>query len=132
MKLSRRAVALGVMLALNVVITVLLTPLGFETRPPADLTTLGYVAIGTVIVGLVLDVIALVFLMLKRSRRASVLAIAGSIVFLFPNAVDRTGSFFTLPIPHVISVLEYVFMAVLLVTLFLALQVYTESTRPQG
>jgi hypothetical protein len=131
MKLSKRAWGLGVTLLLSVVVAVLLTPLGFESRLPSALTSLGFVAIGTVFLGIVLDLAALVFLFMKRTRRASALATAGSLLFVFPNVVDRAGSFFTLPIPPVVDALEYVFTAVLLVTLVMAWLVRAEGARLQ-
>jgi hypothetical protein len=127
MRHSKSVLALAALLALNVVLAVLLTPLGFESRPPTDLTNVGYLAIGTVFAGLMLDLLAIILLIRGRTRLASILAIAGSILFVFPNVVDRTGFFFTLPIPPVIDILEYVFMAVLLVTLFVASTVYREG-----
>jgi hypothetical protein len=127
MKRSKRVSVLATVLALNVVLAVLLTPLGFESRPPTNLTNVGYIAIGTVFAGLILDVAAIILLFRGRIRLGSILAIIGSILFVFPNVVDRTGSFFTLPIPPVVSILEYAFMAALLVTLFLASTVYRES-----
>jgi hypothetical protein len=130
MKLPKLALALGVMLVLNIVVALLLTPLGFESRPPTALMIVGYVAIGTVFAGIVLDVVAIVFLVRRRIRSASALAIAGSMVFLFPNVVDRAGAFFSLPIPPTINVLEYVFTAVLLITLVLAWQVRRGTGRP--
>lgn len=48
MKLSRNVLALAVALAVNVALIILLTPLGFETRPATDLKTVGYIAIGTI------------------------------------------------------------------------------------
>ena len=126
MRLSKSVVALVVVLALNVVLAVLLTPLGFESRPPTTLTTVGYVAIGTVFLGLILDVASIIVLF-RRVRAGSMLAILGVILFIVPNVADRTGSFFSLPIPPVVNVLEYVFEAVLLVTLVLAAAVYRAS-----
>jgi hypothetical protein len=126
MNLSRNVAALAVALVVNVVLVILLTPLGFETRPPTDLKTVGYIAIGTIFAGLILDLasIALVF---RRARLASSLAIVGSILFYFPIFGDQTGSFFSLPIPPVIKTLEYTFIVVLFATLFLATKVYRES-----
>ena len=89
---------------------------------------MGYIAIGAVFAGLLLDFAAIVLLFRRRTRVASILAIVGSVLFVFPNAADRIGSFFTLPIPPVINILEYIFMAVLLLTLFLAARVRREST----
>jgi hypothetical protein len=126
MKLSRNAMALAVVLVVNVLLVILLTPLGFETRPATDLKTVGYIAIGTIFTGLALDVASFA-LLFRRVRLASILAIVGSILFFFPIIGDRAGSFFSLPIPPVINTLEYIFVPVLLVTLFLAWKVYGDS-----
>src|SRR6266571_4941095 len=126
MKLSRNVSALAVALVVNVLLVILLTPLGFETRPSADLKTVGYIAIGTIFAGLILDVASFA-LLFRRVRLASSLAIVGSVLFFFPIVGDRTGSFFSVPIPPVISTLEYIFPVVLLVTLFVAAKVYRES-----
>ena len=126
MKLSRSVLALAVALAVNVLLVILLTPLGFETRPATYLKTVGYLAIGTIFAGLILD-LASIALLFKRVRLASSLAIVGSVLFFFPIFGDQAGSFFSLPIPPVIQALEYIFIPVLLVTLFLALKVYRES-----
>ena len=126
MKLSRSVMALAVALVVNVLLAILLSPLGFETRPPTDLKTVGYIAIGTIFAGLILD-LASITLLFRRVRLASSLAIVGSILFFIPFVGDQTGSFFSLPIPPVINTLEYIFIVVLLVTLFLAWTVYRES-----
>ena len=126
MKLSRNVVALAVVLVVNVLLVILLTPLGFESRPATDLKTVGYVAIGTIFTGLALF-IASFALLFRRVRLASMLAIVGSILFFFPIIGDRTGAFFSLPIPPAINILEDIFVPVLLVTLFLAWRVYRES-----
>jgi len=115
-----------VALVVNVLLVILLTPLGFESRPATDLKTVGYIAIGTIFTGLILDLASIVLLFM-RVRLAAGLAIVGSILFFFPIFGDRLGSFFSVPIPLVINILEYVFFVVLLVTLFLAWKVYRES-----
>jgi len=125
-RLSRNVVALAVALAVNVALIILLTPLGFETRPATDLKTVGYIAIGTIFAALALDV-ASIALLFSRARLASILAIVGSILLFFPIFGDQTGSFFSLPIPPVIHTLEYIDVVVLLVSLFLAWKVYRES-----
>ena len=130
MKLSRNVLALAVALVVNVVLVILLTPLGFESRPPTDLKTVGYIAIGTIFTGLILFVASFA-LLFRRARLASSLSIVGSILFFFPIIGDRAGSFFSVPIPPAIDTLEYIFAPVLLVTLFLASKVYRES-RPSG
>jgi hypothetical protein len=128
MKRSRNVMALAGVLVVNVVLVILLTPLGFETRPATDLKTVGYIAIGTIFAGLILDVASLA-LLFSRARLASRLAIVGSVLFFFPVVGDRTGSFFSVPIPPVINTLEWIFPVVLLVTLFVASKVHRE-TRP--
>ena len=131
MRLSRGAWALATALWLNILLAVLLTPLGFESRPPTDLTTIGYIAIGAVFAGLLLDLASFIVL-LRRSRLASILAVIGSVLFIVPIVADRTGSFFSLPVPPVVNALEYVFMAVLLATFVLAWWVHKESDRSRG
>ena len=126
MKLSRNGMALAVALVVNVLLVLLLTPLGFETRPPTELKTVGYIAIGTIFAGLALFVVSFALLFM-RVRLASSLAIVGSILFFFPIVGDKAGAFFSLPIPPVIDTLENIFVVVLLVTLFLASRVYREN-----
>ena len=117
---------LAVALVVNILLVILLSPLGFETRPPTDLKTVGYIAIGTIFVGCILD-LASIILLFRKVRLASSLAIVGLMLFFIPIVGDQTGSFFSLPIPPVINTLEYIFTVVLLVTLFLAWMVYRES-----
>lgn len=131
MKLSRNAIALAVALVANVVLVILLTPVGLETRPGTDLKSLGTIAIAISFVGLILDLASIV-LLFRRGSLASILAIVGSILQFFPIFADRIGAFFSLPIPPVINVLEYVFLVVLLVTLYLASRVYRESDPSPG
>src|SRR5438874_3940148 len=107
MKLSRNVLALALALVVNVLLVILLTPLGFETRPATDLKTVGYIAIGTIFAGLILD-LASIGLLFRRVRLASSLAIVGSILFFFPIFGDRIGSFFSVPTPPAIDILEYV------------------------
>jgi hypothetical protein len=126
MKLPRSVIPLAVALVVNVLLVTLLSPLGFETRPPTDLKTVGYVALGAIFVGRILD-LASIILLFRRVRLASSLAIVGSMLFFIPIVGDQTGSFFSLPIPPVINTLEYILIVVLLVTLFLAWTVYRKS-----
>jgi uncharacterized membrane protein YhaH (DUF805 family) len=131
MKLSTKRMALAAALVVNVLLVMLLTPLGFESRPATDLKTVGYIAIGTIFAGLALD-LASFALLFRRVRLASRLAIVGSILFFFPILGDQTGSFFSLPIPPVIRTLEYIFVVVLLLTLFLASSVHREHNPSPG
>lgn len=126
MKPGKGRVALVVALASNVVLAVLLSPLGFERRPPADLTLIGYISIGAVAAGILVDAVAIV-LIFRQVRLASILAIVGSVAFLIPTVTDKAGVFFSLPAPLVISALEYVHLGTLLVTLLLAWVVYRAS-----
>jgi hypothetical protein len=123
MRLGKGPAALIVALAAGVILAVLLSPLGFERRPPSDLTLIGYVSIGAVAAGILLDVAASV-LIFSRVRLGAILAIVGSVVFLVPSVTDKAGVFFSVPAPAVISILEYVHVGVLLVTLPLAWFVY--------
>ncbi len=131
MKLSRNVLALAVALAVNVALIILLTPLGFESRPAAELKTVGYIAIGTIFVAIALDV-ASIALLFRRARLAAILAIVASILFFFPIAGDQVGSFFSVPIPPAIRAIEYIDVVVLLVILFLARKVYRESDPSPG
>jgi hypothetical protein len=131
MKLSRNALALAVALVVNLVLIILLTPLGFETRPATDLKTVGYIAIGTIFAALTLYVASFAILF-RRARLASILAIVGSILLFFPIVGDQAGSFFSVPIPPAIHTLEYISVVVLLVTLFRASKVYRESNPAPG
>ena len=110
---------------MDILVIILLTPLGFETRPPSDLKTVGYIAIGVIFAGLILY-LASIGLLFRRVRLSSSLAIIASILFFFPILGDQTGSFFSLPIPPAINTLEYILIVILLVTLLLALRVYGE------
>jgi hypothetical protein len=130
MKLSRSVIIFAIVMIVNVVIIILLTPIGFETRPQSHLKPLGYIAITTIFVGLALDLATIGLLFKKvRVRLASTLAIVSSVLFFLIIAVDRTGSFFSVPIPPAITTLEILLIAVLIVTLFVASYVY-KGTKP--
>ncbi len=127
-KLSRNVIILVIVLIVNVVIIILLTPIGFETRPQSDLKPLGYIAIATIFGGLALDIASIGLLFKRvRVRLASSLAIVSSVAFFLIISVDRTGSFFSVPIPPAINTLEYLLIALLIVTLFIASVVYRGS-----
>ena len=127
-KLSRDVIMLVVVMMVNVLIIILLTPIGFETRPQFDLETVGYIAIVSIFLGLALDLASIGLLFKRvRVRLASSLAIVSSVLFLLIIFVDRTGSFFSVPIPPAINTLEYIFVVVIIVTLFLASKVYREN-----
>ena len=128
MKLSRSVIIFAIVMIVNVVIIILLTPIGFETRPQSHLKPLGYIAITTIFVGLALDLTSIVLLFKRvRVRLASSLAIISAIFFFLIISVDRTGSFFSVPTPPAINTLEYLLTAVLIVTLIIASLVYRGS-----
>ena len=127
-KLSRLVIVLAIVMVVNVVVIILLTPIGFETRPQSALKPLGYIAIATIFFGLALDLTSIVLLFMRiRVRLASSLVIISSILFLLVISVDRTGSFFSVPIPPAINTLEYLLTAVIIVTLVIASVVYRKS-----
>jgi len=126
-KLSRNVIILAIVMIVNVVIIILLTPIGYETRPQSDLKTLGYIAIATIFIGLALDLASIGFLFKKvRVRLASSLAIVSSVLFFLIILADRTGAFFSVPIPPAINTLEYLLIVVIIITLFLSSWVYRE------
>jgi uncharacterized membrane protein YhaH (DUF805 family) len=125
-KLHRDSMALLVSSVICVIVIILLTPIGFETRPQSDLKTFGYLAIGTIFAGLALFLLSIAFLF-RRVGLASKLGIVASLLFFVPVIGDRIGAFFSVPIPPAINTLEYVLVIVLLVTLLLASRVYLKS-----
>ena len=96
-KFSINAIILTIVMIVNVVIIILLTPIGFETRPISALNFFGYIAIATIFVGLALDLTSIALLIFKRVRvrLASGLTIITSVLFFLINLIDRTGSFFS-------------------------------------
>jgi len=127
-KISRNVIMFAIVMIVNVIVIILLTPIGFETRPQSHLETAGYFAIATIFLGLALDLASIGLLFKKvRVRLASSLAIVTSVLFLLIIFIDRTGSFFSVPIPPAINTLEYIFIVVIIVTLLLASKVYRGS-----
>ncbi len=125
---SRNIIMLTIVMIVNVVIIILLTPIGFETRPQSTLTTLGYIAIATIFLGLAMDLLSIGLLLKRvRVRLASSLAIISSALFFLIISVDRTDSFFSVQIPSAINTLEYILIVVLIITLLLASTVYRGS-----
>ena len=117
--------AFVVALVADVLVIILLTPLGFETRPPSDLKTFGYIAIATIVVGLGLYLVSM-GLLFRSARLASGVAIVASILFFIPVVGDQAGLFFSLPMPPVINALEYILVVGSLATILLASRVYRE------
>src|SRR5256885_16884857 len=86
-KLSRDAMALFVVLLVCVLVIILLTPIGFETRPQSALMTLGYVAIGTIFTGLTLFLLSIGFLF-RRVRLALSLSVNPLVLFFLSTIRD--------------------------------------------
>jgi uncharacterized membrane protein YhaH (DUF805 family) len=127
-KISRNVIIFAIVMIVNVVVIILLTPIGFETRQQSDLKPLGYIAIATIFAGLALDITSIGLLFKRvRVRLASSLAIISSILFFLIISVDRTGSFFSVSIPPAINTLEYLLIAILIVTIFIASVIYRGS-----
>lgn len=105
--LSRSAKVLTVILVSYIVCDILLTPAGFETRPVSGITTLGFATLGLIFLGLALIVGSLV-LLFRKSRRVSILAILGLLLYFPALIADRTGLFAALPSPDAITGVEIV------------------------
>ena len=128
MKLSSRGKGLAVLLVIYVLFDILLTPLGgFETRPAANVTTLGIVTVSLFFVGLVLSVASLVLLFYK-TRRAPMVAIIAGILYFPAFIADQSGNFSSLQPPAAITVLETAQALVVLATIFLASSIYRQKT----
>ncbi len=106
MKLSTAARVLANTLVIYIVLDILLTPLGrLETRPVADVTSVGFATLGLLFAGLVLGILS-VILLFRRSRRSAIVAIVAAVLY-FPAALaDQTGLFSSLRPPTAIANLE--------------------------
>ncbi len=126
-RLTTTAKVLGAILVVYVLNDLLLTPLGMiETRPIAEVTTLGLVTLALLFVGLAVVVVAIV-LLLRRSRSAPMVAIVGLILFFPAFAADQTGHFSSLPPPTGIVYVEIFQVVVALIGLTLAIRVFQEN-----
>lgn len=95
MKFASAERILGVTLVAYVVCDILLTPpAGLETRDPAKVTGLGYAVLGLLFIGLALAIVALV-LLLRRSRRAPIVAVVAAVLYL-PASLQSKLAFFRL------------------------------------
>jgi hypothetical protein len=128
MTLSGRARSLAIGLAVAVVLAILLTPLGqFETRSIADTTAIGLGTVVVFLVGLALDIAAIVALF-RRPRTASILAIIGLLLYFPIFLADLTGLWSSKLAPPVITYLSIITAIVHVGVLFLATMVYRESS----
>ena len=126
--LTSRGKGLVVLLVLYVILDILLTPLGgLETRPSSNVTTLGFVTVGSLFIGLALSVASLVLLFYKP-RRAPIVAIIAGILYFPAFIADQSGYFSSLQPPVAITALEIVEALVSLATIFLASSIYRQKT----
>ena len=123
MKLSIAAKVLAASLAVYVVCDILLTPLaGLETRPVAKVTTLGFVSLGILFVGLVLAIVAAV-LVFRRSRRAPIVAIIAAVLYFPAFLAEQTGHFSAIAAPVAIEEVETVQVIIAAIVIVFALVV---------
>ena len=126
MSLSGNGKVLVVLLIVFVVCDILLTPLGLETRPFADITTIGFATLAFLFFGLALNV-ASIFLIFRMPRNASTLAAVGSVFFFPALLADQSGNFSTMSAPARITGVEFVTAIVLIAAIFFALRVNREN-----
>jgi hypothetical protein len=117
MKASRADIILAVALGAYIICDILLTPPAhLETRNPARVTSVGFAVLGLLFVGLALSIVALV-LLLRRSRRAPIVAITAAGLYLPAFLAEQTGNFSSLRPPTAIELLEIVQAAVVVIVL---------------
>jgi hypothetical protein len=127
MKPSGRSRILLALLVIYILSDVLLTPLGgLETRPPAQVTTLGLATLGLLFAGLALGVVSLV-LLFYRPRRSPILAIIAGILFFPAFLTEQVGYFSSLRPPIAIETLEIIQAIVSIVIILMALSVHRQK-----
>ena len=105
---------------------ILLSPLGFETRGPAILSNaVSLPWFGLLIGGLILNIVTLILLSF-RGRASSIIALVGSVIYIFLLA-DQAGLIISIRPPSSITDVEIVTFVVLVVTLLYASRVYRET-----
>ena len=109
------------------IIDVLLTPLGFETRTFSNFTNVGYATLGLLFIGIALLVISLILLAV-RPNRSPMLAVVGGLLYFPIFLADQSGQFSTQSIPTTIGYIEYVQALVAIVVILLALQFRRKMT----
>src|SRR5260370_3009101 len=111
----------AVSLAAYIVCDVLLTPVaGFETRPVAKVTAVGFAVLGLLFSGLALAIVALV-LTVRRSDRSPGFAIVAAVLFLPAFIAEQTGNFSALHAPAAIERVEVVHVVVVVIVVGAAL-----------
>ena len=123
-RLSSRQRALLAALVAFLVGSFLLTPLsGLETRPTSKLTALGAASLGVFFVGVVLVVVAVVFLLQGRAS-APIVAVIGAVLFLPGFLADRTGNLSHAEAPAAIVWIEWVQLFITAIVVVLSLLVW--------
>jgi hypothetical protein len=120
---SRRALTAVVLLGF--ICVVLLTPLGFETRPTPSIHPLGFVVLLGIFVTVALKALS-VLLLRHRPRIATILIPMGTVLVVVGITIDRVGLFSSYAPPGRISVVEAVFVLLELGALLLALRIRSE------
>jgi hypothetical protein len=111
---------------------VLLTPVaGFETRPVAQVTTLGFITLGLLFVGLVLAIISLV-LLFRSSKRAPMLAIVAAVLYYPAVLAEQTGHFSSVHPPAAIERIELVQVVVALAVIAIGYWTLRKSPTNKG
>ena len=114
-------------LVVYLICDILLTPVGFETRPLNGITTLGFVTLALIFVGLA-TIIASLALLSRNSRLSSNLAMIGLLLYFPAFISDRTGYFASLASPTAITVVEVIQAIVAAIGLVLAWRLYREKS----
>jgi hypothetical protein len=120
------AITLAVVLGLSL----LLTPIGFETRALSTVSSLGFFGLGAYSIGFVLSLVSLVLLLAKRRGRvAGIMGAVGQILFLPIILSDLSGHFSSLPAPSAIPPTEVTTMLLSLVCIFFGVSVVKRGLR---
>ena len=116
---------LAVLFGIGFILGFLLTPLGVETRSP-EIRTLAFAGF-FIIVGLLIPLAGLVFLWLRKTRFAGVLAVIGAaLMFLTPPA-DQALFFFTVSPPPAVTLGEFILIFVGIGYMLYGPRVYAEK-----
>jgi O-antigen ligase len=116
----KRGFVISIIVAL--VLSLLLTPLGFETRPLSTVIFLGNLGLDAYLVGAILSVVSLVLVLRKnRFSLAATSGIAGQILFLPIILLDLTGNYSMLPPPQAIPPTEVATILASLTSIYIGL-----------
>jgi hypothetical protein len=120
----------AITLAAALGLSLLLTPIGFETRALSSVTSVGFFGLGVYSIGFVLSLVSLVLLLAKRRGRvAGFLGTVGQALFLPIILSDLSGHFSSLPAPSAIPPTEVITMLLALVNIFFGVSVMAKGRR---